>query len=401
MNRTVNQRRAGTLLSYLQMTLRILIGLVYTPFMIRMMGQNEYGLYQTATSTVAMLSVLSLGFGGSYIRYYTRYRQEEDQASIRKLNGLYLLVFSIMGAVALACGLLLSFHPDVIFDEGLTASEYETARVLMLLLTVSTALSFPATVCTGIISAEQRFVFLKLLGMIRTVLPPLVSVPFLLLGFRSVGLVAVSVILSLLTDLLYLYYVLRVLKHRFTFRDFERGLFKSLFSFTVFIAINLIVDQINQNLDRFLLARYRGTADVAVYSVGATLYQYYVLFSTAVSGVFTPQVHGLVADTADDPNGQRRVLTQLFTKVGRIQFLILGLLATGVIFFGQPFIRLWAGDAYGEAYYVALLLILPSTVALVQNLGIEIQRAQNRHQFRSVAYLLMALVNLGLTVILC
>ena len=96
------------------------------------------------------------------------------------------------------------------------------------------------------------------------------------------------------------------------------------------------------------------------------------------------------------------MLTELFVKVGRIQFILLGLLASGVVFFGKDFItKYWAGSEYGESYYVVLLLVLPASIALIQNIGIEIQRAQNKHKFRAIVYTIMALVNLGLSIILC
>jgi len=135
--------------------------------------------------------------------------------------------------------------------------------------------------------------------------------------------------------------------------------------------------------------------------VGYTLYNYYMIFSNSVSGVFAPRVHRLVQATKDDPEKQKAELTTLFTKVGRIQFCILGLISSGLVFFGKPFIALWAGEGYGEAYYVALLLILPASAPLIQNLGIEIQRAQNNHQFRSIAYIFMAAINLVMTIFLC
>ena len=71
------------------------------------------------------------------------------------------------------------------------------------------------------------------------------------------------------------------------------------------------------------------------------------------------------------------------------------------MFFGKPFIRFWAGNGYDESYYVALLLVLPITIPLIQNVGIEIQRAANKHKFRSLVYLVMAILNLILTVFLC
>lgn len=396
-----NQLKLGSLLSYAQMLMSILIGVVYTPVMIRLLGQSEYGLYNTVSSTIAMLSVLSLGFSSSYIRYFSQYKLQKNEAAIDRLNGLFMLIFMIIGMVAFGCGLFLSFNLQMVFAEGLTAREYEIARVLMLLLSFNLGLSFPMSVFTSIISAHERYVVLKLLAILKTVVSPLVSIPLLLAGMGSIAMVSVTLAISLLTDLIYFIYVRRKLHCRFVFHDFEKGLFKNLLIFTSFIAINLLVDQINTNIAKFLLGRFQGTTGVAIYSVGYTLYNYYVMFSSSVSGVFTPRVHRLVHSTMDDPQTQRRQLTELFTKVGRIQFAVLALIASGLVFFGRPFISFWAGPEYGDSYYVALLLILPASIALIQNIGIEIQRAQNNHQFRSIVYIFMALLNLTVSIFLC
>lgn len=396
-----NQLKLGSLLSYGQMALGIIISLVYTPAMIRLLGQSEYGLYNTVASTISMLSILSLGFNSSYIRYYSRYKQSGDEKRIHSLNGLFMLIFIIIGLVAFSCGLFLSLNLELVFSDGLTAGEYRIARVLMILLSVNLGLSFPMSVFTSIISAHERYVVLKLLAMMKTVVGPLVSLPMLLLGYGSIAMVSVTLGISLLTDLIYFFYVRRKLHCRFVFRDFEKGLFRQLLVFTAFIALNLIVNEVNTNIPKFLLGRFRGTGAVAIYSVGYTLYQYYMTFSTSISGVFTPRVHRLVQSNLENPGEQRRVLTELFVKVGRIQYAVLAMIATGFILFGRPFIAFWAGEEYGEAYYVTLLLILPSTIALTQNVGIEIQRALNRHQFRSIVYIFMAAINLGLAIFLC
>lgn len=401
MAKVKSQLKGGTILSYMQMALSIIVGLLYTPIMIRLLGKSEYGLYNTVSSTIAMLSILSLGFNSSYIRYYAKYKKDNNEQAIAGLNGLFLLVFSIIGVVALVCGTFLSFNLQYVFSDGLTAEEYETAKVLMLLLTVNLSLSFPASLFSSIISAHERFIFLKLLGMLKTVVGPLVTLPLLLLGYRSIAMVATTVAISLITDTIYFLYVKIALKNRFQFRGIEKGLFKSLFIYTSFIAINLIVNEVNWNLGKFLLGRFKGTEVVAVYSVGYALYHYYAMFSTAVSSVFTPRVHKIVNATLDNLNERKRQLTDLFIKIGRIQFIILGLLATGLIFFGKPFIFYWAGEGYEESYHVMLLLVLPATIALIQNVGIEIQRATNQHQFRSIVYGCMALINLALSIFLC
>ena len=193
-----NQLKIGSLLSYAQMILGVVISLVYTPLMLKLLGQSEYGLYNTVASTISMLSLLSLGFNSGYIRYYSKYKQNNDTQSIWKLNGLFLIIFSIIGLVALACGFFLSFNLDLVFSDGLTASEYSIARVLMILLTFNLAISFPMSVFSHIISAHEKFVVLKVVGIIKTVVSPLVTLPLLLLGFRSIAMVAVTLALAIL-----------------------------------------------------------------------------------------------------------------------------------------------------------------------------------------------------------
>ena len=394
------QIKIGAVLSYLQMGLGIVVSLLYTPLMIRTLGASEYGLYNTVSSTISMLAVLNLGFNSSYIRYYSKYKKNDDAANISKLNGLFLLIFSVIGLIAFLCGIFLTNNLHLIFDKGLTEAEYVTAKRLMFLLTINLSISFPMTVFTNIITAQEKFVFLKSLAIFKTVFSPFLTIPLLLNGFGSVAIVVVTLAVSLTVDTVYLLYCFLKLSVKFSFSRFEKGLFRSIFVFTGFIAINIFVDQINLNIDKVLLGRFRGTETVAVYAVGQTLYIYFQLFSTSISSLFTPRVHRIVNNYSGEE--QKTKLTELFVKVGRIQFLILSLICTGIIFFGRNFILYyWAGLEYNDAYYVLLILAIPSMIALTQNIGIEVQRAENNHKFRSIAYLIMALVNFALSVYLC
>ena len=127
----------GSFLSYVQLFFSIVISLFYTPIMIRLLGQNEYGLYQTVLSTVSMLCILSLGFLSGYIRFFTRYRKNNDREAIFRLNGLYISVFLVIGLVAFACVMYLSNHASLLFDKGLTEAEYALAKKLLVILAVN------------------------------------------------------------------------------------------------------------------------------------------------------------------------------------------------------------------------------------------------------------------------
>lgn len=395
------QIKAGAILSYIQMILSIAIGLFYTPIMIRLLGQSEYGLYSTIISVTSMLTILNLGFGSAYQRYYSQYRKRGDEVNIARLNGMFLLIFSVLGVVAFCCGLFLVNHIELLFDTGLTEDEYKTAKILLAILIVQLALSFPTCVFTTIISAHERFVFSKSLQVLKVLLSPLLTLPLLLMGYKSIALVSVSLFVAILCDLLALYYVFFRLKEHFKLGKIRKGLFGELFSYILFVALHLITDQINWNIDKILLARFHDTSTTAVYSVGYSIYSYMIYFGTPISSMFIPKIHRITSNDDLTISEKSIEYTKIFTKVGRIQFFLIGCIVTGFVVFGKQFISFWVGETYLLSYWVTLLLMIPGAIDLIQVIGTEIQRAQNLHKFRGIIYITMAVINVVMSIPLC
>lgn len=387
---------SGVVLSYIQMILGMLISMAYTPIMIRLLGQSEYGLFNIAASVISYLGILDFGFSNSYIRYYSRYKYKDDEDQIANFNGLYLLVFIVIGIISLFAGFILSMNLKVIFKNGLTLEELNVTKILMMIMSVNLVISFISNIFVSYITAHEKFIFQKLINMLKTIVSPLVTLPLLLLGYRSLGIVLATTLISVITTIANIYFCVVKLNFKISFKHLEFGLFKDIIAFSGFIALNIIVDQINWNLDKFLLGRYRGSVATSIYAVASTLNSYYRNLATSFTSVFTTRIHNLI-NQSDNMEG----VTKLFTKVGRIQFLILMLVSNGFIFFGQAFIRFWAGSNYSESYWIALLLMLPVTIPLIQGLGIEIQRAKYMHKFRSKVYIFMAIINLLISIPLC
>ena len=389
----INQKKAGVALSYVSEIIKILSGLIYTPIMLRILGKSEYGLYQLVYSVVSYLSLLSLGFGSSYMRFYSRFKAKKDEDGIAKLNGMFMVIFLSISVICILCGSVMVVNIRSIFRKSLTDAEYETARILMMLMIVNLALTFPNSVFGCTITANERFFFQKLLIVLQNLLNPFLTLPLLLMGYGSVGMVCVTTLLTFLVLCVNVYYSIKRLNTRFIFKGFEFGLLKEMWVFTFFIFLNQIIDQVNWSVDKFLLGRNIGTASVAVYGIGGQINTMYLQFSTSISNVFVPKVNRIVAES-DDNNE----LTSLFTKIGRLQFIVMCLITSGFAFFGREFIKFWAGKGYEGAYYVTLLLIGPVTIPLIQNIGIEIQRAKNKHKTRSVVYFFIAISNIFVSI---
>ena len=313
----MNQRKAGVVLSYAGEIVKILVNLIYTPVMLRLLGQSEYGLYQLVYSVVSYLSLLSLGFGSSYLRFYSRYKAQKDEDGVAKLNGMFMIIFCSISVICVLCGSVMIGNIRRIFGTGLTNAEYETAKMLMTMLIINLAMTFPNSVFNCSITAHEKFLFQKLLILLQNIFSPFLTLPLLIMGYGSVGMVLVTTVLTFTVLLSNAFYCFRKLHIKFKFKGFQAGLLKEMWAFTFFIFLNQIIDQVNWSVDKFLLGRLSGTTAVAVYGVGGQINTMYQQFSTSISNVFVPKVNRIGAESND--NNQ---LTKLFTRVGRIQIIV-------------------------------------------------------------------------------
>lgn len=74
-----SERRIAIVLSYANIIIKNLIVFLYTPFLLKYLGQSEYGIYQMTNSVIMSLSVLSMGFSGSYVRFYMKFKNANDK----------------------------------------------------------------------------------------------------------------------------------------------------------------------------------------------------------------------------------------------------------------------------------------------------------------------------------
>lgn len=383
-----NQLRSGVIISYLNLIISSIIPFVYTPIMLNMLGQKEYGLYSLSHSAVAYLSLLSFGFGSTIIRYIAKYRAQEDKKAVQEAYGFFLALYCVLAMLVLVGGFIISQNVDSIFKKGLSVEELDKMQILVMIMTLNSALSFPVSVFSSMVTAYERYVYRKTVDMLATIGAPLANLFALFLGYKSVGMALAATFMQLLMLPLYAGYCYKVLNIRPIFVRLSRSLIKELLGFSLFVFIGSIVDMLFWATDKVILGMLAGSVAVAIYNIGGTFNTMVMNLSTSISGVLTPRITGMVIKEAT-----KEQLTELFIKVGRLQFIIIGIIVSGFTVFGRTFITLWVGDSYIEAYWVAVLTMFPLCIPLIQNTGLSIVMAQNKHQFRSIVYLVIAIVN--------
>lgn len=389
-----NEKQIGIIISYITTFASLMIGVIYTPILLRMLGQAEYGVYQIVGSIVGYLSLFSLGLDSAYVCFFAKFEKEGNSTKIAKLNGMFLVIFIFLGMLSLITGTVLTLNHKNIIGSKLTIEQLNTARNLMWLMVINSFITFPITVFNGIIVAHERFVFQKTMQLLTTVVVPVLALILLHFNRHSCFIVIASICFNIILLILYVLFCKQNLKVSFIMRGFDYKLLRTLLTFSSFIFINMLIDQINWNVDKYLLGRIKGVAEVAVYGVASQVHLVYMQMSTAISSVFVPSINQIITRHPDSNDE----ITDLFIRIGRMQFGILSLVVSGFCIFGKFFIQLWAGKEYDAAYYVVLILMLASLIPLIQNIGIEILRAKNKHHFRTIIYLFIAVNNVAVSI---
>ena len=66
--------------------------------------------------------------------------------------------------------------------------------------------------------------------------------------------------------------------------------------------------------------------------------------------------------------------------------------------FGRDFVRMWAGEEYAFAYYMIVIMMIPTLISRSQSLGTQILLAKNKHKFRAIFYLVVVLADIAVSI---
>lgn len=391
-----SQIKIGIVLSYVATGVNSLITLAYTPLIIRLLGKSEYGLYNISNSIVSYLGILSYGFSNAFIRFYSRAKQDGNEREVARVNAIFFLIFCAIGIIAIVAGGIVVVNLDFFFGAKFVGEELKRLKILVTILIVNIGLTFLSYVFEANVMANERFFFQKVIYIIKIGLNPFVALPLVLYGLGSYGLVIATLIMTIVNLVVNIWYCKNKLNIQFCFHNLNWNILKEIATFSSYIFLNVVVDQVNWNLDQLILGARKGSSNVAVYSAGAQLNTCYLALASTVSSVYIPKVYKMVL------KGENKQISDLFIAIGRIQFMILGTIISGFVLFGKFFMtNIFAGNGYENSYYVAICLMLPATIPYMQLLGIEIQRAKNLHQFRSIVYAVIAFVNGFISFLIC
>lgn len=388
-----SQIKTGATISYLTVFLSFGLGLLYTPWMVHQIGVADFGLLSLITAFMSYF-MLDLGLGQAVARFVSIAVAENNKNKIDCIISSALRIYLIIDTIIFILLVVSFLFINDIFVK-LTSEELEKFKVIFCISGFFSILSFPMMPLSGVMMAHERFVPLKTCEMIQKLLNAFLTIALLCSGGGLYGLVILQGAIGVGVGVYKLIYIRYKIGVNISFFNFDNDIVKALFGFSVWICIILICQRLVVNLCPTILGIRASTTAISIFAIGSTMEGYVWHFSQALNGLFLPRVANL---TVKDKG--KSEISALLIKVGRFQFIIVGLLISGFCVLGQSFIVLWMGDSFSDSYYVAILMISTGIITLTESIAETLLYVENEVKYRAVIFSVSAITSCILSYIL-
>ena len=389
------ERRNGILLSYGSIAIRNVAALLLIPFIINHLGVSDYGIYSLVSALAGYLIVLEFGLANTTIRFLSVYQANNEKAKESEFISSIVVIYGALALCVVAIGLIIWFKLPTIFQQSMLLAEIQLLQSAFLVLLINVVITLMSNSLTGIISTYQRFRFQKSTEILVFVARCIIVVGCLEAGFGVLAIVVVDTVTNLLHSLIRSLYIKRNIDIEFKAKLPDQATLKEIFVYSSFIALNVIVNQINWRVDNLIIGTLTNSKTLGIFNIGSQLLFSFIAFASAISNIFTPKIVQMVKQEVS-----KTVLMAQLCIIGRYQMIVLGYVFVVFAAFGELFIQLFVGAEFSQAYWVALISMVPLMFVLAQTSTNAVLQGLNKHKIRSLLLLVTAMANIIISIIL-
>lgn len=384
----MNDRIKGIIVSYMQVAVSLVVSFLYVPLLITAIGDSEYGLYQMVGSFFSFINIFETSLSQGVMKFYCDAKAKNDVKQMKHVLATAKNIYYLLSVISSIGSIFIVIIYNIFYQSSLTRYELYESTLMLIILLVNFIVSIINAPYLAVIYANEKFAFARMLTMLTQIAQFVLCIVFIKIYPYSITIVIIQFILNVVMTVIRCLYSKNTLNVFIGKKEHNNVLSRMMILFAGSILLSTVADQIFWKTDQLILGKFYNTKYVAVYSVGMQLTMCYMNIGLVVSSVFFPKVSVLNSEDNADDN-----ISKLFVRTGTICFILLLLILSGFVLFGKEFIILWAGRTYIEAYYIAIIVMLPFTIDIIQNIGLTILQVKGLYTFRSKMYLVSASIN--------
>lgn len=392
--KSLNSRGSGIALSYVYTLLNMLCGVFLSSFLIRILGKTEYGVYQTISSFATYLVLLEFGTGTVMTRNIAACRgRNASQEEIDKNISTLWTVSHVLSFIIIIASVIFYFLIDSIYAKSMTAEQLVYAKGIFVLVAGHLVISFYLQTVNGIALGFEKYSFISIQHILKVLLRTGLLVGVILIYRKAIAIAEVDIILIAGIFIFVFFYCKKVFRTKFGVFRFDKTIFKTALPLCAAIFLQTIVNQANNNVDKFIIGIKISPEAVTMYSIGLYIFTIFSSLTTIPVSMYAPQVsmdmsRGLEGDA----------LTEKLIAPCRLTAVTGGAILFGFIAAGRQFIDILYGEEYSEAWIIAIILIAPSFINMLNGVLINVLNYLNKRMVRSVALFITTVANIVLTI---
>ena len=383
----------NVLANWLALGAATVVGFVLTPYMLRHLGDTGFGLWVLVTTLTGYYGLLDFGLRNSISRFVAHYAANDDAASLGRVISTGLVTNAALGSLVLLMAGLVAWNLELVV--AVPGDWTPTARGLVLVFGLGSALGFPLNLFGHVLEGFQRFTWIGSVQAAVTLVRAGLTVWVLSQGYGLVAVGVVTIATTVIGSLIYAAVVRRLYPGlRLRWASVDRAMFRQLAGFGLIAFAIGIAAMLRFQADALVIGAFLSVQAVAYYSIASKLVFYVTDVVQAMAWVFTPLFSHL------DAKRDLRQLGHALIKANRYSSLIAFPLTAFVAVAGPSLIAVWVGPRYVSSYPVLLVLLLPSAVYLAQAGSPKLLYGMARHSVLAWIFLVEGLANLALSLVL-
>jgi O-antigen/teichoic acid export membrane protein len=366
-----------------------LISLALTPYLIKHLGDESYGLWLLILSTLGWFNFIDLGFSSAIRREIAIALEKGDNHRINVVFSVAVVLFGALGIVAASCILVLALVPELL---GVNVDNQKTAAIALSILATKVLLDFIMNSFHGFFTAYLRMDIDANISLLCSLIKSAL-VFYLIVDFNIYGAVFATIAADVVAHCLKVYYAIKLnngFKFSIKFVNFNE--IKYLFSYSKHLVAAGIANIILRRSDPVVISHVLGLKFVALYGVINNLINQIESLVEAIVGVFNPMLNRLVAR-----NG---VIDEVFKHVVDVNFFVVILLYTPLAILAEDFVFLWIGSEYAQYASLASILGFAYICKSISRPIGALLLAQANHKLMSAVSLFGAILNISLSITL-
>ena len=391
----------GTIFGYLAIGVSIIYGLFLTPEIVAAVGESDYGLYGLTASIMAML-LIDFGLTNTVNTYLAKLRANNDKDGVERfLAGIFKLYFMVdIIFVIVIAGIY--FATPYLFGRTYAPDQIQILQYLVLIVGGFALISVPCSCFTAVMSTYEKFSIIKLLDILQKVLYLILSVLsiYLLEGhWRILGIVVANVGSGLISIVLRFLYMRFYIGVKLDLRlGVSRKELKSIVSFSGWGFVIAICSRLVITVTPFILGIMSTDIQVTIFSLVVTIETYIFMFGEMVSTFFLAKIARTDNENVSEEE-KKKHLQALVEKIGKIEFVVIGLIMAGWVSVGREFVLVWMkGNEDYLPIYWCIILICGYEIFHIPQLALQNAMYTHNHIAPvAITQIVKAVVNLGLT----